>query len=113
MCSLSPWERVRVRASRCSLDVAEADESVAALGGKFAEDAGVVDWTLFAPDLAALFDPLGGGQAGDDDLTGLDVGAFEGGYGDGAVDAALLVEGATEGSAHGGGIADEEQEGAN
>ena len=44
-------------------------------------------------------------------LSGLDVGAFEGGDGDGAVDAALLVEGAAEGPGHGGGVADEQQQG--
>ena len=79
--------------------------------GKFAKYASLVYGGTLLPDLLALLDPSSGGEAGDYYFSGLDVGAFEGGDGDGAVDVALLVEGSAERAGHGGGVADEEQQG--
>ena len=79
------------------------------MGGELAEDAGLVEGVVVAPELLALLDPLLGGEAGDAGLAGEEVGGVEGGHGDGFVDLLFLVEGAAEGAGCGGGVADEEE----
>ncbi len=91
------------------VDVGEGDEGVLGLVGELAEDTGLVDGAVVSPDGGAFFDPFAGGEAGDEDLVASDVGAIEGGDGDGVVEEAVLVEGAAESTVVGGGIADEEK----
>ena len=90
-------------------DFGEGDEAVLGLGAEEAEDAGLVHGAGLAPEAGTLRDPFGGGEAGDDDSLLLDVGGLESGYGDGAVDAPVFVEGAAECAGVAGGVADEEE----
>ena len=92
------------------LDVAELQQRVLSLIGELAEDAGAVHRVFLAPDLLPLLDPPGRGQAGNHNPPGLDVGAVQGGDGDGAVYLPLLVEGSAKGSGHSRGVADEQQQ---